>query len=59
MAGYFHLKDLTMIKERVLDGILLLAIFFIMVRAVSKKVSVSYLFGSVVIISVIVSYIIN
>jgi mannose/fructose/N-acetylgalactosamine-specific phosphotransferase system component IID len=59
MAGYFHLKSLTMIRVRLLDSILLLAVFAIMSRAISKKVSVSYLFGSVVIISVIVSYIIN
>lgn len=59
MAGFFHLKDLTMIKERFLDSLLLMAIFAIMVRAIARKVSVSYLFGSVVIVSVIVSYILN
>jgi PTS system mannose-specific IID component len=59
MAGYFHFKELTMIRGRLLDGLLLITIFAIMVRAVSRKVSVSYLFGSVVVVSVIVSYIIN
>ena len=59
MAGYFHLKELTMIKGRLLDSLLLIAVFSVIVRAISQKVSVSYLFGSVVIISVVVSYIIN
>jgi mannose/fructose/N-acetylgalactosamine-specific phosphotransferase system component IID len=59
MAGYFHLKDLTMIKGRLVDSLLLMGIFVLMVRAVRRKVSVSYIFASVVVISVIVSYILN
>jgi mannose/fructose/N-acetylgalactosamine-specific phosphotransferase system component IID len=59
MAGYLHYKDLTMVKSRLLDSLLLLAIFGVIVRSVRSKVSVSFIFAAVVVISVIVSYIIH
>lgn len=59
MAGFFNVKELNVIRGRLLDSLLLLAIFLIMAYAVNKKVSVSYLFGATVLISIIVSYIIN
>jgi PTS system mannose-specific IID component len=59
MAGFLNYKGLSMVKGRVLDSLLLLVLFFFMVRAVRQKVSVSMLFAAVVIISVVVSYIIH
>ncbi|MCX8093796.1 MAG: PTS system mannose/fructose/sorbose family transporter subunit IID [Candidatus Goldbacteria bacterium] len=58
MAGYFNFKETSVISSRLLDSILLLFFFIFIVRAIRSKVAVSTIFITIVVGSVIFSYII-
>lgn len=58
MAGYLNFKESDIIVNRFLESFLLILFFIFIVRALKRKVSVSTVFISVVIGSIIFSYII-
>lgn len=58
MAGYLNFKDTSIVSNRFLESILLILFFIFIVRVLKRKVSVSTIFISVVIGSIIFSYII-
>ncbi len=58
MAGYLNFKDIGFVSNRFLESLLLIFFFVFIVRAIKRKVSVATIFISVVIGSVIFSYII-
>jgi len=57
MAGYLNFKDIGVVQHRFLESFLLVLFFIFMVRALKRKVNVATVFISVVIGSVIFSYI--
>jgi hypothetical protein len=59
MAAFFRLKPLDFISSRFLDNLLLILVFGISVAVLKRKVSIARIFISVVIISVLISYLIG
>jgi|GEM_PF-1238901 PTS system mannose-specific IID component len=58
MAGYLNFKDKGVISNKILESIVLIVFFIFMVRAFKKKISVFSVFMTVVIGTIIFSYII-
>jgi phosphotransferase system HPr (HPr) family protein len=58
MAGYLNFKDTSFVSNRFLESVILILFFVFIVRALKRKVSVSTIFISIVIGSIIFSYVI-
>lgn len=58
-AGFFYKKDLNLISVRLLDNILLIIIFILITIALKKKTVISHIIITIIIFSILISYLIS
>ncbi len=58
-AGYLYKKDLNLISLRPIDNFLLIIIFILIIMALKRKTAISSILISIIVLSIIISYIIG